>query len=66
MKISLGEFITGRGFLLLMMLITVLPFISIFTTALYPYGTVPDGSAHRIVDFGHGRFCDRSIENPRV
>jgi raffinose/stachyose/melibiose transport system permease protein len=43
MKISRGEVISGRAFLLLMMLITVLPFISIFTTALYPSGTVPDG-----------------------
>lgn len=43
MKISRGEAITGRAFLLLMMLITVMPFISIFTTALYPSGTVPEG-----------------------
>jgi raffinose/stachyose/melibiose transport system permease protein len=43
MKTSRGEVITGRAFLLLMMLITVLPFISIFTTALYSSGTVPDG-----------------------
>lgn len=43
MKISRGEVILGRAFLLLMMLITVLPFISIFTTALYPSGTIPDG-----------------------
>jgi raffinose/stachyose/melibiose transport system permease protein len=43
MKISRGEVISGRAFLLLMMLITILPFISIFTTALYPSGTVPEG-----------------------
>jgi raffinose/stachyose/melibiose transport system permease protein len=43
MKISHGEYYSGRIFLLLMMIITVLPFISIFTTALYPSGTIPDG-----------------------
>jgi raffinose/stachyose/melibiose transport system permease protein len=43
MKISRVEYISGRAFLLLTMLITILPFISIFTTALYPSGTIPDG-----------------------
>lgn len=45
MKIGRGELFAGRAFLLLLMLITILPFISIFTTALHPSGTVPDGFA---------------------
>jgi len=43
MKIGLGERITGRVFLVLIMLMTVLPFISIFITALHPSNTVPQG-----------------------
>ena len=43
MRIGLGELITGRVFLILIMLMTVLPFISIFITALHPSGTVPQG-----------------------
>jgi raffinose/stachyose/melibiose transport system permease protein len=45
MKIGRGEIATGRTFLLALMLLTVLPFISIFTTALYPSGTMPNGLA---------------------
>jgi raffinose/stachyose/melibiose transport system permease protein len=45
MKIGRGEIITGRAFLIALMLLTVLPFISIFTTALYPSGTMPNGLA---------------------
>lgn len=41
MKIAHGELWAGRTFLMLLMLITILPFISIFATALYPSGTVP-------------------------
>jgi raffinose/stachyose/melibiose transport system permease protein len=43
MKVARGELITGRGLLFALMIITVLPFISIFTTALHPSGTVPSG-----------------------
>lgn len=43
MKVARGELITGRGLLFVLMVITVLPFISIFTTALHPSGTVPSG-----------------------
>ena len=43
MKVARGELITGRGLLLALMIITVLPFISIFMTALHPSGTVPSG-----------------------
>jgi raffinose/stachyose/melibiose transport system permease protein len=45
MKIGRSELITGRAFLIAIMLLTVMPFVSIFTTALYPSGTMPDGLA---------------------
>ncbi|HEX2996623.1 MAG TPA: carbohydrate ABC transporter permease [Anaerolineales bacterium] len=43
MKVGRIELFTGRTFLLVLMAITILPFISIFTTALHPSGTVPNG-----------------------
>jgi raffinose/stachyose/melibiose transport system permease protein len=43
MKLGRGELYTGRALLLGLMTITILPFISIFTTALHPSGTVPGG-----------------------
>jgi raffinose/stachyose/melibiose transport system permease protein len=43
MKVGRIELFTGRTFLLVLMAITILPFISIFTTALHPSGTVPSG-----------------------
>ncbi len=43
MKISRLETMTGRLLLLVLMVVTLLPFISIFTTALYPSGSVPSG-----------------------
>lgn len=43
MKIGRGELFAGRAFLTLLMLFTILPFISIFLTALHPSGTVPRG-----------------------
>ena len=43
MKVARAEVYSGRTLLILLMLLTVLPFISIFTTALYPSGTVPNG-----------------------
>ena len=39
------ELYAGRTLLVLLMAITIVPFISIFTTALHPSGTVPDGFA---------------------
>jgi len=41
MKVGRGELFTGRALLLGLMFLTILPFISIFTTALHPSGTVP-------------------------
>jgi raffinose/stachyose/melibiose transport system permease protein len=43
MKISRAELWSGRALLMALMAITILPFISIFTTALHPSGTVPSG-----------------------
>ncbi len=43
MKISSGELYSGRALLIGLMALTVLPFVSIFITALHPSGTVPRG-----------------------
>ena len=43
MRVRRGEVVAGRTLLLALMALTILPFISIFTTALYPSGTVPQG-----------------------
>ena len=43
MRVARGELWAGRALLLALMAITILPFISIFTTALHPSGTVPSG-----------------------
>lgn len=43
MKIGTGELWIGRTLLLVLMAVTVLPFVSIFMTALHPSNTVPSG-----------------------
>lgn len=43
MKIGRGELFAGRTLLVALMVFTILPFISIFMTALHPSGTVPGG-----------------------
>ncbi|MGD0752696.1 MAG: carbohydrate ABC transporter permease [Anaerolineales bacterium] len=43
MRVARGELWVGRAFLLVLMTFTILPFISIFMTALHPSGTVPGG-----------------------
>jgi raffinose/stachyose/melibiose transport system permease protein len=43
MRVERSEVWTGRALLVALMLFTVLPFISIFMTALHPSGTVPGG-----------------------
>jgi raffinose/stachyose/melibiose transport system permease protein len=43
MKVARGELWVGRTLLLVLMTFTILPFISIFLTALHPSGTVPGG-----------------------
>lgn len=43
MKIARSELWAGRALLIGLMAITILPFISIFTTALHPSGTLPRG-----------------------
>jgi raffinose/stachyose/melibiose transport system permease protein len=44
-KVSRTELYAGRTLLLAMMALTFLPFLSIFTTALHPSGTLPRGLA---------------------
>ena len=43
MKIGRDELFAGRALILALMAFTILPFISIFMTALHPSGTVPGG-----------------------
>lgn len=43
MRIARGELWTGRALLVALMAFTLLPFLSLFTTALHPSGTVPSG-----------------------
>jgi raffinose/stachyose/melibiose transport system permease protein len=43
MRVARSELFAGRALLLVLMAFTLLPFISIFTTALHPSGTVPNG-----------------------
>ncbi len=43
MRVGRSELYAGRAFLLVMMAFTVLPFLSIFTTALHPSGSLPSG-----------------------
>ena len=43
MRIGRGELFAGRTLLVALMAFTILPFISIFMTALHPSGTVPGG-----------------------
>jgi len=43
MRIARGELYTGRALLGALVAVTILPFLSIFTTALYPSGSVPVG-----------------------
>jgi raffinose/stachyose/melibiose transport system permease protein len=42
-KVAPSELYTGRAFLIALVAITILPFVSIFTTALHPSGSVPVG-----------------------
>ncbi|MGW4948425.1 carbohydrate ABC transporter permease [Actinoplanes sp. NPDC004185] len=43
MIVTRRETLTGRVLLVLLMVLTVLPFLSLFVTALHPSGTYPDG-----------------------
>jgi raffinose/stachyose/melibiose transport system permease protein len=42
-KVASGELWTGRLILIVLMAVTVLPFLSLLTTALHPSGSVPGG-----------------------
>jgi raffinose/stachyose/melibiose transport system permease protein len=57
MTLSRGELYAGRLMLVAMMAVTVLPFISILTTALHPSGTLPQGLAWP-ADPQWGNFVD--------
>jgi raffinose/stachyose/melibiose transport system permease protein len=43
MRVARRELYAGRTLLIVLIAITILPFVSIFTTALYPSGAVPTG-----------------------
>ncbi len=43
MRMSRSELYSGRLVLILMMAVTILPFVSMFTTALHPSGSLPPG-----------------------
>jgi raffinose/stachyose/melibiose transport system permease protein len=43
MRVARQELFAGRALLLALVAITILPFLSIFTTALHPSGSVPSG-----------------------
>ena len=43
MRVARRELYAGRTLLIVLITITILPFVSIFTTALYPSGAVPTG-----------------------
>jgi raffinose/stachyose/melibiose transport system permease protein len=43
MRIGRSELFLGRAFLIVLMAFTILPFISIFLTALHPSNTIPNG-----------------------
>lgn len=45
MKVGRSEFYVGHALILGLMVLTILPFISIFMTALHPSGSVPSGLA---------------------
>ena len=45
MRIARGELFAGRALLVALMAITILPFLSIFLTALHPSGSTPAGLA---------------------
>ena len=45
MRIARSELYAGRTLLIALAAITILPFLSVFTTALHPSGTVPSGLA---------------------
>lgn len=43
MRTGRGELLAGRTLLVVLIVVTILPFISIFLTALHPSGSVPNG-----------------------
>ena len=63
MIVARRETLTGRVLLVLLMAITVLPFVSLFVTALHPAGTYPSGLSWP--DNPHwGNFADAFRRRP--
>ena len=58
MSVARREVCAGRALLLALMAITILPFVSIFTTALHPSGTVPGGLVNGPPDPQWGNFVE--------
>jgi raffinose/stachyose/melibiose transport system permease protein len=56
-RVARGELWAGRTLLIVLATITILPFLSVFTTALHPSGTVPSGLAWP-ADPQWGNFVD--------
>jgi raffinose/stachyose/melibiose transport system permease protein len=66
MRIARTELFAGRTLLLVLMAVTILPFISIFTTALHPSGAVPVGISWP-ADPQWGNFIDAfNVANMRA
>ena len=66
MRIARTELYAGRTLLLVLMAVTILPFLSIFTTALHPSGAVPPGLAWP-ADPQWGNFIDAfNVANMRA
>jgi len=45
MRVGRGELLAGRSLLVALIAITILPFVSVLTTALHPSGSAPAGIA---------------------
>jgi len=66
MRVDRRELFAGRAVLVVLMIVAVLPFVSIFTTALHPSGTLPSGLGWP-EDPQWGNFVDAfEVANMRV
>jgi raffinose/stachyose/melibiose transport system permease protein len=59
MIVARREALTGQALLVVLIAITILPFLSLFTTALHPSGTYPSGLEWP-ADPQWGNFLDAS------
>jgi raffinose/stachyose/melibiose transport system permease protein len=58
MKVARLELFTGRFVLIVLMTVTLVPFLSMFTTALYPSGSYPQGLPNWPADPQWGNFVE--------